>query len=280
MNLSMNQNVKRGGMLAALLCSSLVVASCATGPTAPIGAENVRGKLTTLQENPNLADRARMELRDAEIAVRLAEQPLPDADAALGQHRVFMADRAVAIAEAKATTRYAEDQRKRYGEERAAARLNARTLEVSKAREDAAGAAALAMQQEAEYQSQIAALQAEVTDRGVVLTLGDVLFATGSAKLQGGASSNLNRLVDFLNQYPDRNAQIEGHTDNVGSADYNQRLSQDRADAVRHYLTQQGIASQRLSTSGLGMDRPVANNDTPTGRQQNRRVEIIIENPS
>ncbi|WP_207389315.1 OmpA family protein [Marinobacter halodurans] len=280
MNLSMNQNVKRGGMLVALLCSSLVVASCATGPTAPMGAENVRGKLTTLQEDPNLADRARMELRDAEVAVRLAEQPLPDDDAALGQHRVYMADRAVAIAEAKATTRYAEDQRTRFGEERAAARLNARTLEVSKAREDAAEAAALAMQQEAEYQSQIAALQAEVTDRGVVLTLGDVLFATGSAKLQGGASSNLNRLVDFLNQYPDRNAQIEGHTDNVGSADYNQRLSQDRADSVRHYLTQQGIASQRLSTSGLGMDRPVANNDTPTGRQQNRRVEIIIENPS
>ncbi|TBW47757.1 OmpA family protein [Marinobacter halodurans] len=276
----MNQNVKRGGMLVALLCSSLVVASCATGPTAPMGAENVRGKLTTLQEDPNLADRARMELRDAEVAVRLAEQPLPDDDAALGQHRVYMADRAVAIAEAKATTRYAEDQRTRFGEERAAARLNARTLEVSKAREDAAEAAALAMQQEAEYQSQIAALQAEVTDRGVVLTLGDVLFATGSAKLQGGASSNLNRLVDFLNQYPDRNAQIEGHTDNVGSADYNQRLSQDRADSVRHYLTQQGIASQRLSTSGLGMDRPVANNDTPTGRQQNRRVEIIIENPS
>lgn len=185
----------------------------------------MRGKLTTLQEDPNLADRARMELRDAEVAVRLAEQPLPDDDAALGQHRVYMADRAVAIAEAKATTRYAEDQRTRFGEERAAARLNARTLEVSKAREDAAEAAALAMQQEAEYQSQIAALQAEVTDRGVVLTLGDVLFATGSAKLQGGAS-------------------------------------------------------QRLSASGLGMDRPVANNDTPTGRQQNRRVEIIIENPS
>ena len=176
----------------------------------------MRGKLTTLQEDPNLADRARMELRDAKVAVRLAEQPLPDADAALGQHRVYMADRAVAIA---------EDQRTRFGEERAAARLNARTLEVSKAREDAAEAAALAMQQEAEYQNQIAALQAEVTDRGVVLTLGDVLFATGSAKLQGGAS-------------------------------------------------------QRLSASGLGMDRPVANNDTPTGRQQNRRVEIIIENPS
>ncbi|MFE8071348.1 OmpA family protein [Marinobacteraceae bacterium S3BR75-40.1] len=294
MNLSTNQNVKRSVVLAGLLCSSLVVASCALAPTAPLGAENVRGKLTALQEDPNLADRARMEVRAAEVAVRIAEQPLSEDEAALGQHRVYMADRAVAIAEAKATTRYTESQRARLGEERDAARLKARTAEVGRAREDAskargaadaaqrsqAEAAAVAMQQEAEYQRRIAALQAEVTDRGVVLTLGDVLFATGSSELQGGASSNLNRLVDFLNQYPDRKAQIEGHTDNVGAADYNQRLSQHRADAVRSYLTQRGIASQRLSTVGIGMDRPVANNDTPTGRQQNRRVEIIVENPS
>ena len=86
--------------------------------------------------------------------------------------------------------------------------------------------------------------------------------------------------MSFLNQYPERRVLIEGHTDNVGSADYNQGLSQRRADSVRYYLTQQGIASQRLSTDGIGMDRPVANNDTATGRQQNRRVEIIIENPS
>lgn len=294
MNLSTNQNIKRGGVFAVLLCSSLAVTSCAMAPTAPLGAENVRNKLTALQENPNLADRARMELREAEVAVRIAEQPLSEADAALGQHRVYMADRTVAIAEAKATTRYAEDQRAELGEERDAARLKARTLEVDKARDDAstaraaaeaaqrsqAEAAAVAVQQEAEYQRRIAALQAEVTDRGVVLTLGDVLFATGSAEIQEGASSKLNRLVDFLNQYPERNAHIEGHTDNVGGADYNLRLSQHRADAVRHYLMQQGVASQRLSTSGLGMDRPVANNDTPTGRQQNRRVEIIVENPS
>lgn len=83
--------------------------------------------------------------------------------------------------------------------------------------------------------------------------------------------------MSFLNQYPEQSVQIEGHTDNVGSAEYNQGLSQRRADSVSHYLTRLGIASQRLSASGIGMDQPVANNDSATGRQQNRRVEIIIE---
>lgn len=81
-------------------------------------------------------------------------------------------------------------------------------------------------------------------------------------------------------QAGDQAISVLRHTDNVGGVDYNQRLSQHRADAVRHYLVQRGIDLQQLSASGLGMDRPVANNDTPTGRQQNRRVEIIVENPS
>lgn len=287
------KRVKQGAALTGLLLSSLVLVSCASAPGAPQGSEQVRGKLTTLQGDPNLAERARVEFREAEAAVRIAEQPLPEADADLGKHRVFMADQAVAIAEAKATTRYAEDQRLRLGEERDAERLRARTLEVSNARDDATEArdaadAAESSQEQAaagaalkaeEYQRQIDALEAEITDRGVVLTLGDVLFATGSAELQGGASGNLNKLVSFLNQYPDRRVQIEGHTDNVGSASLNQGLSQRRADSVMSYLTQQGIAMQRLTSAGIGMDRPVANNDTANGRQQNRRVEIIVENP-
>lgn len=294
MNMSTIQYVKRGTVFTGLVFASLVLASCAMAPAAPQGAVEVRGKLTALQDDPNLADRARVEIREAEAAVLIAEQPLPEDDAALGKHRVYIADRTVSIAEAKAATRYAEDQRLRLGEERDAARLQARTLEVGKARDEAsrarsaadaaqsseAEAAAVAARQGEEYQRQIDALQAEITDRGVVLTLGDVLFATGSAELQDGASSNLNELVSFLNQYPGRRVLIEGHTDNVGGVEFNQGLSQRRADSVRYYLTEQGIASQRLSASGIGMDRPVANNDTATGRQQNRRVEIIIENPS
>lgn len=286
MNIPTTQYIKRTTLFTGLAFSSLLLASCSMAPVTPQGAEQVRAKLTTLQQDPNLAERARVEIREAEAAVVIAEQPLPEDDAALGEHRVYMATQAVSIATARATTRYAEDQRLRLGEERDAARLEARTLEVGKARDEAdmarsseAAATALAAQQGAEYQRKIDELQAEITDRGVVLTLGDVLFATGSAELQGGASSNLNKLVGFLNEYPERSVQIEGHTDNMGSAEYNQGLSQRRADSVRNYLTQQGIASQRLSAEGMGLNRPVANNDTSTGRQQNRRVEIIIENP-
>ncbi|HET8904648.1 MAG TPA: hypothetical protein VFN16_11690, partial [Saccharospirillum sp.] len=137
----------------------------------------------------------------------------------LGEHRVYIANNKVAIARATATTRFAEMQRTLLSEEREAARLQARTLEANQARLDAeharseanaaelskTQAATLAAQQAAEYQRQIDALEAKPTDRGLVLTLGDVLFATGSADLQGGASSNLNRLVSFLKQYPERN---------------------------------------------------------------------------
>ena len=321
MNVFSTQKKQVGKTLAALAFSVLVAAACATVPSSPEGAAEVRNKLTALQNDPNLADRARVEIRDAELAVRLAEEPLSADEFALGAHRVYMADRKVEIARAKATTRYAEDQRARFAEERDAARLAARTREADAARYDANRAAAeaeraradtaratadaeraradaamaynaadAARRAEAESSAeaarraadlprQIDELQAEVTDRGLVLTLGDVLFATGSAELQGGASNRLNKLVSFLNEYPERQVLIEGHTDSMGSSEYNQGLSQRRSDSVKYYLTQQGVASQRLSTSGMGEDYPVASNDSAAGRLQNRRVEIIIENP-
>ncbi len=290
MKYSTIQPVKRSTTLLAmaflsiLALAALMTASCATAPDSPERAEQVRNELTALQNDPKLADRARVEVREAEAAVRLAEQPLPKSDEALGEHRVYMAEQKVAIAHAKATTRYAEHQREQLSEERSEARLEARSREVGRAREDAVQArlsreqeVAAAERKSAEYQRQIDALQAEVTDRGLVLTLGDVLFASGSADLQSGGHRNLDKLVNFLNQYPERRAQIEGHTDSVGSAEFNQTLSQQRAESVRRYLTEQGIASRRISATGIGMGQPVASNDNASGRQQNRRVEIIID---
>ena len=110
--------------------------------------------------------------------------------------------------------------------------------------------------------------------------MGDVLFASGRADLKTGATTNLNKLVAFLNKYPDRTVAIEGYTDSVGSEDYNQGLSERRAESVKSYLAGQGIGSTRLSASGKGKSDPVAGNDSATGRQQNRRVEVIISNPS
>jgi outer membrane protein OmpA-like peptidoglycan-associated protein len=121
-------------------------------------------------------------------------------------------------------------------------------------------------------------LQAKQTDRGLVLTLGDVLFTTGRADLKPGAAGNLDKLVAFLNKYPDRGVTIQGYTDSVGSEDYNQRLSERRTDSVKSYLAEQGISSMRLSALGKGRRDPVADNDSAAGRQQNRRVEVIISN--
>ncbi len=141
-------------------------------------------------------------------------------------------------------------------------------------------AAASSAQQVTELQSQVAALQAKPTDRGLVLTLGDALFGSGRADLQPGAGGHLGRLVAFLNRYPDRTVVIEGYTDSVGNDDYNQGLSERRAGAVRSYLVERGVSSARLTSSGKGASEPVASNETASGRQQNRRVEVIISDPA
>lgn len=287
MNMLMTgQQTQRLLMILILGMALILLAACTATPVSPAGAAEARGKLTALKNDVNLADRARVEVREAETAVSVAEKPLSNSpeDVALGKHRVYMADSKVEIAKARASARYAESLRTRLGEQRDAARLEARTREADNARYDAEAArssqaesAAASARKEAELRQQIDELEAKTTERGLVLTLGDVLFATGSAELRGGANSNLNKLVNFLNQYPERNVQIEGHTDNVGSADYNQGLSQRRAESVRSYLRQQGIAPQRLSASGMGMNQPIADNTSANGRQQNRRVEIIID---
>jgi outer membrane protein OmpA-like peptidoglycan-associated protein len=273
----------------AIAIASLVLAACAGTPVVPQGAAETRLKLSSLQADPALADRAPVALKEAEVAVRAAEEPVAKKDAALGVHRVYIADRKVEIAKARASTRYAEDQRAKLGDERDRARLDARTREADAAHNEATmarneadaarGDADAARDAADELQKQIDALQAEATDRGLVLTLGDVLFATGRSEVKVGATSNLNKLVAFLNKYPERKVQIEGYTDSVGSEDSNQGLSQRRADSVRAYLVQQGISSDRLSAVGMGESQPVADNDTQTGRQQNRRVVAVIDNP-
>ena len=144
--------------------------------------------------------------------------------------------------------------------------LKAREYETQKAQAESA-----------RLQQQLAALQAEKTDRGMVMTIGDVLFATGKADLMPGAMSTIIRLAQFMKQYPEKKLQIEGHTDSTGSASLNLRLSEDRANAVRNVLLAEGVSIQRIQTIGYSMSRPVATNDTVEGRQRNRRVEIVIQ---
>jgi len=136
-----------------------------------------------------------------------------------------------------------------------------------------------AQQKAADLQRQIAELNAKSTERGLVVTLGDVLFDTDKSTLKSGAATNLAKLASFLKQYPDRSVIVEGHTDSVGNEDYNQALSQRRADAVKVWLMKQGVNVDRIVTSGKGEVSPVAGNASASGRQLNRRVEVIIQDP-
>lgn len=242
---------------------SLTLAGCASEPGMPQGAAGTRDKLTLLQGDPQLNSRAPVALEEAERAVLAAEQP--NEDEALGQHLVVMADRKVEIARARAQARFYEDQRTSLSEQREEARLDSRTREADQAQRE-----------NVQLQQQIDELNAKQTERGLVMTLGDLLFATGRAELRAGTANNLGKLALFLQQHPDRDVLIEGHTDNVGSESANLGLSQRRADSVRSYLQQQGIAASRMGASGRGEGSPVADNDSAAGRQMNRRVEVII----
>jgi outer membrane protein OmpA-like peptidoglycan-associated protein len=119
-------------------------------------------------------------------------------------------------------------------------------------------------------------LETRESARGLIVNLSDVLFDTGSANLKGGAREKLAKVAGIFLAHPGLKMQVEGHTDSVGSEDYNQRLSQNRADSVRTYLVAQGIPSGSVGTAGFGESQPVASNTTEAGRQQNRRVELIV----
>lgn len=249
------------------LTSLLVLGGCASAPKTPEGAVVAREKLTQLQNDPTLASKVSVAIRNADTAVKEAE--IPRKDKALSDHLVFVAAREVDVAWAQAKTRQLEDQRKGLSDEHANERLVSRTLEADQAQAD----------NEA-LRRQIADLNAKETERGIVVTLGDVLFETGKSQLKGGAAENLAKLSSFLKAYPDRTLMIEGHTDNVGSEDSNLTLSQHRAESVRSYLLEQGISNNRLGAYGKGESSPVASNDSVSGRALNRRVEVIIANPA
>ncbi|HYJ41949.1 MAG TPA: OmpA family protein [Steroidobacteraceae bacterium] len=270
--------------------AAVLLASCASTQR-PAGSAEVRAKLTALQGDTSLANGAPVAMKDAEGAVVLAE--MIEKDLALAAHRVYIADRKVETARALAVTHVAEQQRTALTEQGEKARLDSRTREADVAKNDALVARAenaeqkmiagqardsadAAQQQALELQRQLEILQARPTDRGLVLTLGDTLFATGKSEIKSGATVNLDRLTAFMNEYPQRTAAIEGYTDSMGSEDMNQSLSQRRADAVKGYLVGRGVNSARLSSSGRGENSPVADNESAAGRQQNRRVEVVI----
>jgi outer membrane protein OmpA-like peptidoglycan-associated protein len=125
---------------------------------------------------------------------------------------------------------------------------------------------------------ELSELKAQQTERGIVLTIGDVLFATGKSNLSPAANKSVAKLAEFLRKYSTRNVLIEGHTDSVGSDDFNLALSQQRANSVKSRLVADAVDPARITTVGYGEKYPVASNDTTSGKAQNRRVDLIILN--
>jgi outer membrane protein OmpA-like peptidoglycan-associated protein len=161
----------------------------------------------------------------------------------------------------------------------------ARVAAEAKTQSDAASAAAKSEQDKAALREQLreqlnVILDTRATARGLIVNLSDVLFDTGRADLKPGAREKLARISGILALHKGLRLEVEGHTDDVGTEDSNQRLSERRGESVRAYLVQQGIVSTTVGTIGLGETKPVATNGTAAGRQQNRRVELIVSGES
>ena len=258
------------------------------------------------QSDPNVQAHAQLQLADAQKAVQAAEQAKSPEEM---QQFGYIAEKKAQIASVVASSRKTEQDTQLLGKETSDILLQKRDRELKAARSDAESArmAAEARARDAEAKAreaeqararadaeakalaaeqaknialakELADLKATQTDRGLVLTVGDVLFATGKADVAAGALRSVDKLADFLKQNPKRNVLIEGHTDNTGAEDFNLTLSQQRADAIRSLLVARGVSPERVTAKGYGPKYPAIGNDTAVGRQQNRRVEVVVLN--
>ena len=285
-----------------------LLAACASHPETNRALEHAHSRYNAAAGNPQVASLAAAELQRAETTLHEADKAQKDRES---DHRIeqlaYLSSQRVSIAEETAAARAAEASTAKAAAERNRLRLAMRTQEADAAKAqaanaqanaahananaaaaDAMAAAALAKSDRdqarvqrrdarlAELQAQLQDLQAKQTDRGMVVTLGDVLFNTGRAELLPASRMSMEKLATFFKDHPEQRATIEGYTDSVGTAEYNQSLSERRAQSVQAALVALGVPSDRLSTRAYGEEQPVASNDTSAGRQLNRRVEILF----
>ena len=290
------------------LLTSLLLGACATTQAPPQALLEARTMLRQAELDPAVLTHAPLELREASASLTRANQLQAQGEplAAIVSAAYIASQQtktATAIAQAKGndgTIAGADVERERTradirtGEAKRAqaeattaqaqaataqAQTTAARQQTANAEQRASGAelqANAAMATAADAKQQLADLQAKQTDRGMLVTLGDVLFESNRAEVKPSAQASLRKLADFLQKNPSRQVLIEGHTDSMGSAAANNNLSRRRADAVDNALIAMGIASQRASAVGYGEDYPVADNATDTNRALNRRVEVYI----
>ncbi|KQZ30383.1 OmpA family protein [Duganella sp. Root1480D1] len=276
------------------LAAALALAACSTTPTTTNELEVARADYAQAQGNPMVAKYASAELAAATRALDQANTASARNESLQTIDKLaYIAKQKIASAQEIARAKSAEDQLKDAASQRDQVRLQARTAEAEaaqrradQARMDAENAQNQAASAEAatrDAQARAAALaaalselQAKQTERGIVITFGDVLFNVDQANLTPQGMAIAQRLADVLRDNPDRTVLVEGFTDSTGSDAYNLQLSQRRAEAIRMALGQMGIERSRIETRGYGEAYPVASNATAGERQMNRRVEIVL----
>ena len=224
---------------------------------AAVGAANGERDQVRLAARTREADRATQNAQDAR---RQAEASQRQSEASQRQSEASQRSADAALQQAAA-------------ERLTAANAQAGELQARQVAVDADGRARA-------LEAAMADLAAKKTDRGMVITLGDVLFDTNRAELKSGGTRNVQKLADFFRQYPRRTVLIEGFTDSTGSNGRNQELSEQRTASVRAVLLDNGMSAERITTRGYAEAYPVAGNDTAGGRQLNRRVEVIVSDDS
>lgn len=278
--------------LSLTLLATAVAAGCSSVPNASlIDAHN---SYNNARINADVSTLAELEMKQASDTLKKADDAYAkDDDDESVTHLAYIANQQVAIAQVTAKRKTAEKAVNSAEAKRNEVRLDARTAEADAAKRQAAASQQTVDRQAtelviaginserdealiAQQEILINQLNAKKTARGLVITLGDVLFRTNKAQLQSGGMRNVDKIGDFLKEYPDYKVLVEGYTDSRGSDELNQELSDRRAYAVRTALVDAGVNSDRVRTRGYGEEYPVANNDTASSRQLNRRVEIIM----
>ena len=238
-----------------------LVISCA-GPQANYNLNAANDEYLRAAADPKVTQLAPVELKKAKLELDEANKKWQDeVDQEILEHQIYMARNKIALAKEKAAIKYADHVIEQSQSDRDAILIKAKEMKIKK------------------LSDELAELSAKKSDRGTVVTLSNVLFAVDKANLLPGAQRQIDQLAEFLDNHSDRRVSIEGFTDSTGSDEYNYILSQRRAEAVARALNTRGIGYDRIKTIGYGEAYPVASNDSASGRQQNRRVEIIISNP-
>lgn len=289
-----------------------LLAACASTPTSTSLLESTRSEFRQVEQNPNVATYASMEMKQASDAMREANLSAERRESAEQVDRqAYLARQKIALTQEVVKKKLAEADVAAAAKERDFIRLNQRTNEANQAnanaqqsqlnaqmaQEDAAQAqrrtaeaqrvadearakTAQAQARTAMLEAQLADLAAKKTERGIVITLGDVLFGTDKSTLTPDGMRSAQKLAEVLKQNPARTVLVEGFTDSTGASAYNQELSSRRAASVRDALMQLGVAAERVNARGYGEAHPVAGNDSAANRQLNRRVEIVLSDDS